>query len=83
MSWQQTSIAISGTMLVVVLGSVLIWQIFRTVQLVLTMNGLMELEAGQWQEGAEREAAQRTGSARPAVFDENVTTSDRKQEKIG
>ena len=30
MSWQDASIAITGTFLVIVLGSVLIWQIFKT-----------------------------------------------------
>jgi hypothetical protein len=44
MSWQDTTIAIAGTLLVVGLGSALIREILRTAQLVLAVNGQIRLE---------------------------------------
>ena len=45
MSWQDASVAVTGTVMVIVLGSVLIWQIFRTAQVALIERGQLPMKA--------------------------------------
>ena len=65
MSWQDASIAITGTFLVIVLGSVLIREILKTAQLVLAVNGQIRLEDQYRQSRSASAAALRPQGAGP------------------
>jgi hypothetical protein len=67
MSWQDASIAITGTFLVIVLGSVLIREILKTAQLVLAVNGQIRLE-DQYRQSRSASAA----ALRPAAKSRGV-----------
>ena len=74
MSWQDASIAITGTFLVIVLGSVLIWQIFKTAQVVLAANGQIKLEERRLRSIEETAAAQQRLAVDLKTLEEQVDT---------
>lgn len=72
MNWQDASVAGTGILMVTVIASVLLWQIFKTAQVKLAADGRAELEAQYRQSIADVTAAQQVTAARLAELSESV-----------
>ncbi len=72
MNWQDASVAGTGILMVTVIASVLLWQIFKTAQVKLPADGRAELEAQYRQSIADVTAAQQVTAARLAELSESV-----------
>ena len=72
MSWPEAAVAIAGTALVIVIVSVLIWQIFRTGQVAIASDASSQRDASFAQAIADATAAQNTTSHRLAELSEDI-----------
>jgi TolA-binding protein len=72
MSWPEATVAIAGTALVIVIVSVLIWQIFRTGQVAISSDATSKRDASFAQAIADATAAQNTTSHRLAELSEEI-----------
>jgi hypothetical protein len=72
MSWPEAAVAIAGTALVIVIVSVLIWQIFRTGQVAISSDATSKRDASFAQAIADATAAQNTTSHRLAELSEEI-----------
>ena len=72
MSWPEAAVAIAGTALVIVIVSVLIWQIFSTGQVAISSDATSKRDASFAQAIADATAAQNTTSHRLAELSEEI-----------
>jgi hypothetical protein len=72
MSWPEATVAIAGTALVIVIVSVLIWQIFRTGQVAISSDATSKRDASFAQAIADATAAQNTTAHRLAELSEEI-----------
>lgn len=72
MSWPEAAVAIAGTALVIVIVSVLIWQIFRTGQVAISSDATSKRDASFAQAIADATAAQNTTAHRLAELSEEI-----------
>ncbi len=72
MSWPEAAVAIAGTALVIVIVSVLIWQVFRTGQVAISSDATSKRDASFAQAIADATAAQNTTAQRLASLGEEI-----------
>jgi polyhydroxyalkanoate synthesis regulator phasin len=72
MNWQDATVAVFGILLVISLGSVLIWQIFKTGQVAISSEAEKKKAAEINQAIADSTAAQQVTAARLAELSEGV-----------
>ena len=72
MMWQDATVAVFGILLVIVIVSVLLWQIFRTAQTKISADATLQKEAVLNQAIADATAAQQVTAARLAELSEGV-----------
>jgi hypothetical protein len=72
MSWPEATVAVAGTALVIVIVSVLIWQIFRTGQVAISSDATSKRDASFAQAIADATAAQNTTAHRLAELSEEI-----------
>ena len=72
MNWQDATVAVFGILLVISLGSVLIWQIFKTGQVAISSEASKKKEAEYNQAIADATAAQQVTAARLAELTEDI-----------
>lgn len=72
MSWPEAAVAIMGTALVIVIVTVLIWQIFRTGQVAISSDASSKRDASFAQAIADATAAQNTTAHRLAELSEEI-----------
>jgi TolA-binding protein len=72
MTWPEAAVAVTGTILVIVIVSVLIWQIFRTGQVAISSEATTKRDATFAQAIADATAAQNTTSHRLAELSEEI-----------
>jgi hypothetical protein len=72
MSWPEAAVAIAGTALVIVIVSILIWQIFRTGQVAISSDATSKRDASFAQAIADATAAQNTTAHRLAELSEEI-----------
>lgn len=72
MSWPEAAAGIAGVALIIVIASVLIWQIFRTGQVAIASDASSKRDASFAQAIADATAAQNTTSHRLAELSEEI-----------
>lgn len=72
MSWPEASVAIAGIALVIIIVSVIAWQIFRTGQVAISSDATSKRDASFAQAIADATAAQNTTSHRLAELSEEI-----------
>lgn len=72
MSWPEATVAVAGTALVIVIVSVLIWQIFRTGQVAISSDATSKRDASFAQAIADATASQNTTAHRLAELSEEI-----------
>ena len=72
MSWPEAAVAIAGIVLVIVIVSVIAWQIFRTGQVAISSDATSKRDANFAQAIADATAAQNTTSHRLAELSEEI-----------
>lgn len=72
MSWPEAAVAIAGIVLVIVIVSVIAWQIFRTGQVAISSDASSKRDASFAQAIADATAAQNTAALRLADLSEEI-----------
>lgn len=72
MSWPEAAVAITGLVLVIVIVSVIAWQVFRTGQVAISSDAQSKRDASFAQAIADATAAQNTTSHRLAELREEI-----------
>jgi TolA-binding protein len=72
MSWPEAAVAIAGIILVIVIVSVIAWQIFRTGQVAISSDASSKRDASFAQAIADGTAAQNTTAHRLAELSEEI-----------
>jgi Tfp pilus assembly protein PilO len=72
MSWPEAAVAIAGIVLVIVIVSVIAWQIFRTGQVAISSDATSKRDASFAQAIADATAAQNTTAHRLAELSEEI-----------
>ncbi len=72
MSWPEAAVAIAGIVLVIVIVSVIAWQIFRTGQVAISSDATSKRDASFAQAIADATAAQNTTAHRLAELGEEI-----------
>ena len=72
MSWPEAAVAIAGIVLVIVIVSVIAWQIFRTGQVAISSDASSKRDASFAQAIADATAAQNTTAHRLAELSEEI-----------
>ncbi|HET9660930.1 MAG TPA: hypothetical protein VFP05_11415 [Thermomicrobiales bacterium] len=72
MSWPEAAVAIAGIVLVIVIVSVISWQIFRTGQVAISSEATSKRDASFAQAIADATAAQNTTAHRLAELSEEI-----------
>lgn len=72
MTWQDAVVAVFGILLIIIVASVLIWQIFRTGQVAINSEAAKRKDASYMQAIADSTAAQQVTANRLAELSEGV-----------
>jgi cell division septal protein FtsQ len=72
MSWPEAAVAIAGIVLVIVIVSIIAWQIFRTGQVAISSDATSKRDASFAQAIADATAAQNTTAHRLAGLSEEI-----------
>ena len=72
MSWPEATVAIAGIVLIIVIVSVIAWQIFRTGQVAIASDAASQRDANFAQAIADGTAAQNTTAHRLAELSEEI-----------